>query len=115
MKTRPNPASSATGFAHLLIVYVVWGSTYLATRLAVREGSGFPPFTLGALRVFAAGGVLLVWAGLPRQRIALTRGEWLTLMATGLVMWPGANGLVNWAEQRADSSYAALLLGSLPI
>lgn len=30
-------------------------------------------------------------------------------------MWPGANGLVNWAEQRADSSYAALLLGALPI
>jgi len=30
-------------------------------------------------------------------------------------MWPGANGLVNWAEQRADSSYAALVGGSVPI
>jgi len=30
-------------------------------------------------------------------------------------MWPGANGLVNWAEQRTDSSYAALLVGALPI
>lgn len=109
------PPLPAMGFANLAVVYVVWGSTYLAIRLAVREGAGFPPFALGAIRVLIAGGFLLGWAGLRRMRVRLTRSEWITLAISGLLMWPGANGLVNWAEQRADSSYAALLVGSLPI
>jgi len=109
------PALPVKGFANLAVVYVVWGSTYLAIRLAVREGAGFPPFALGAIRVLIAGGFLLVWAVLRRARVRLARAEWITLAISGLLMWPGANGLVNWAEQRADSSYAALLVGSLPI
>ena len=110
---RSSPA--AKGLANLAVVYVIWGSTYLAIRLAVREGAGFPPFALGAIRVLIAGGFLLGWAAARRMRVRLTRGEWVTLAISGLLMWPGANGLVNWAEQRADSSYAALLVGSLPI
>ena len=54
---------SRAGLAHLGVVYVVWGSTYLAIRLAVREGSGFPPFTLACLRVLAAAAVLLFNTG----------------------------------------------------
>ena len=54
-------ALSAKGLAHLSVVYVVWGSTYLAIRLAVREGAGFPPFALGAIRVLIAGGLLVAW------------------------------------------------------
>ena len=103
------------GLANLAVVYVVWGSTYLAIRLAVREGAGFPPFALGAFRVLIAGGLLLGWAALRGVRVRLTRPEWITLAIAGLLMWPGANGLINWAEQRADSSYAALLVGSVPI
>lgn len=110
---RPSPP--VKGLANLAVVYVVWGSTYLAIRLAVREGAGFPPFALGAIRVFIAGGFLLGWAALRRMRVRLARSEWITLAISGLLMWPGTNGLVNWAEQRADSSYAALLVGSLPI
>lgn len=106
---------SATGLAHLSVVYVVWGSTYLAIRLAVRAGAGFPPFALGAMRVLIAGGLLIAWGAWRRMRIRLTRAELVTLAIAGLLMWPGANGLVNWAEQRADSSYAALLVGALPI
>ena len=41
-----------TGLVHLAVVYVVWGSTYLAIRVAVRD-DGFPPFTLGLTRVWA--------------------------------------------------------------
>ena len=103
------------GLAYLSIVYIVWGSTYLAIRYAVREGAGFPPFALGAARILVAGAVLLGWAAIRRMKLRLTRGEFLTLAIAGLLMWPGANGLVNWAEQRADSSYAALLVGALPI
>ena len=46
------------GLFHLMVVYVVWGSTYLAIRLTVREGAGFPPFLMATMRVAVASTVL---------------------------------------------------------
>lgn len=112
---QPDKQVTAKGLAYLVTVYLIWGSTYLAIRFAVREGSGIPPFALGAMRTLIAGSVLLAWGIFRKMRIRLTRSELVTLTLAGLLMWPGANGLVNWAEQRADSSYAALLVGALPI
>lgn len=103
------------GLANLVVVYVIWGSTYLAIRLAVREGAGIPPFTLGALRTVVAGGFLLAWAWVRGTRIRLQPAEVATLAIAGVLMWVGGNGMVNFAEQRADSSYAALLVASVPI
>ena len=102
-----------TGLVHLAIVYVIWGSTYLAIRIAVRNG--FPPFALGATRILLAGSLLLLWGRLRGMRIRITKSEALTLSIAGLLLWPGANGLVSWAVQRADSSYAALLVAAVPI
>ena len=104
-----------SGLIHLLVIYVVWGSTYLGIRLAVREGSGFPPFTMAALRVFVAALILLIWARLSRERLRLTRGEWVVMAGSGLLLWTGGNGLVTWGEQHADSGLAALLVASMPI
>jgi len=103
------------GLVNLFIVYIVWGSTYLAIRYAVREGGGFPPFTLGAIRVSIAGVILLIWSFLSKQRMRPTRQEWGTLIASGLLLWVGGNGLLNWAEQRADSGLAALIIAATPI
>src|SRR3990172_3808106 len=100
---------------HLGIVYLVWGSTYLAIRVAVREGSGFPPFSMGASRVILAGLLLLGWAALSRKRVRPTRRELLVLAGSGLLLWSAGNGLVIWAEQRADSALAALVIGTTPI
>lgn len=113
--TSDRPSLPKKGLAHLSIVYVIWGSTYLAIRLAVRDGAGIPPFTLGALRTLVAGGALLAWAVLRGTRVRLRRSEAATLAIAGLLMWVGGNGMVNWAEQRVDSSYAALLVASAPI
>ncbi len=106
---------SLAGLGHLLVVYFVWGSTYLAIRLAVRDGAGFPPFYLGAMRVLAAGPLLLLWARMKSERIRPRPDEALVLFVSGILLWIGGNGAVMWAEQRADSGYAALLIGSLPI
>jgi drug/metabolite transporter (DMT)-like permease len=102
------------GLGYLLVVYVVWGSTYLAIRIAVREGAGFPPFSMGAMRILAAGSVLLLWAAASGRPLRLSRRELLVLSGSGLLLWVGGNGLVVWAEQRAESSYAALLVSSAP-
>jgi drug/metabolite transporter (DMT)-like permease len=45
----------------------------------------------------------------------LTRREALVLAGSGLLLWVGGNGLVVWAEQRAESSYAAVLVSSAPV
>lgn len=103
------------GLLNLFVIYLVWGSTYLAIRIAVREGSGFPPFILGATRVLSAGVVLLIWSALRKNRIKPKRQEWITLVTSGLLLWVGGNGLVNWAEQRADSGLAALIIAATPI
>jgi drug/metabolite transporter (DMT)-like permease len=104
-----------TGLLNLAVVYVVWGSTYLAIRVAVREGAGFPPFMMGATRVLLAGGILLLWAGLRGKRLRLTRQELFVVAGSGLLLWFGGNGLLVWAEQRAASGYAALIIASTPV
>ena len=103
------------GMLHLSIVYVIWSSTYLAIRIAVREGSGFTPFMMSMTRVLLSGALLLILGILRRKRIRPSRGELIVLLGSGLLLWTGGNGLVTWAEQRADSGLAAMIVGSIPI
>lgn len=103
------------GLLHLLVLYLAWGSTYLAIRVAVQGDTGFEPFTLGVIRLAAASVLIFLIAFLRRRQIKPTRGELQVLLISGLLMWVGGNGLVNWAEQRADSGYAALIVGALPL
>jgi drug/metabolite transporter (DMT)-like permease len=103
------------GLFHLVIVYVVWSSTYLAMRVAVRPGAGFPPFTLGAARCAIAGVLLLAWMTWRGGRVRPTRAELLALVVSGTLLWTTGNGFVLFAEQRVESALAALLLSSTPI
>lgn len=115
MNTNQQAELSRQGIFHLLIVYFVWGSTYLAIRIAVREGAGFPPFTLAFMRVVVASVILLTLARVRGERIRLSRQEFLLLLGSGILLWVGGNGLVTWAEMRASSGMAALLVAALPI
>src|SRR5689334_6089254 len=65
------------------LVYVLWGSTYLAMRVAVRD---FPPLVVGATRYLAAGPVMLAACALLRRKIALTRHDFLRLLAIGVAL-----------------------------
>jgi drug/metabolite transporter (DMT)-like permease len=103
------------GLAHLTAVYLIWGSTYLAIRVAMREGSGFPPFAMATMRVALASAILLSWARIRGERIRLSRGEAGLLAATGGLLWLGGNGLVNVSEQHISSGLAALLVAAMPI
>jgi drug/metabolite transporter (DMT)-like permease len=110
-----SPHLPLAGVLNLLVIYLVWGSTYLAIRVAVREGAGWGPFWLGAARVTVAAAVLFALNRLRGVRLRPTRPELAVLAATGLLLWVGGNGLVNWAEQRVDSGLAALVVGTMPI
>ncbi|MCW5878123.1 MAG: EamA family transporter [Anaerolineales bacterium] len=120
MSTSPQTAGSGgkldpVGLSNLFVVYIVWSSTYLAIRLAVQEGAGFPPFTMGLMRAALAAVVLLAWAKLRREQLKPTRSETVTLIVSGLLLWLGGNGLVTFAEQRTESGLAALLVAASPI
>ena len=103
------------GLLNQVIVYLVWGSTYLFIRVAVREGSGFPPFTMAASRVLCAAAILFPLAWLLKHRLSVSARELRLLAMSGLLLWFGGNGMVTWAERHADSGYAALIIGTTPI
>ncbi len=103
------------GLVHLLVVYIVWGSTYLGIRIAVRDGTGFPPFAMAGSRVFVAGLILLTWGLLAKKSLRPTRNDVQMFVASGVLLWLGGNGLVTVAERRAESGYAALLVSTLPL
>jgi drug/metabolite transporter (DMT)-like permease len=97
----------------LAIVYVVWGSTYLAIRYAIE---GFPPLLSAALR-FAVAAVLMLGYLVLRRPGALraTRSELVTAAVSGALLLAGGNGLVVVAEQRVDSGLVALLIACVPL
>jgi len=106
---------SRAGLIHLLVVYVVWGSTYLGIRLAVQGPDGFPPFWLGAIRMVLGGGGLLALGRLRRVPLRLDARRYGAAAVSGLLLWVGGNGLVMVAERHLPSGYAALVMGGLPI
>ncbi|GAA5784573.1 drug/metabolite exporter YedA [Chitiniphilus shinanonensis] len=95
----------------LLMMYVVWGSTYLAIRIAVAE---MPPLLLAAMRFLAAGGLMLAflrWRGVPWPRWAEVRNAGIM----GLLMLGVGNGAVCVAEETVPSGLAALLVACGPL
>jgi drug/metabolite transporter (DMT)-like permease len=97
----------------LWIVYLVWGSTYLAIRVMVET---VPPLLGAGTRFAVAGAVLLLVLGLRLGWTAIrpTRGALLGAGLVGLLL-PGANAVVSVAEQHVPSSLAALLIASIPL
>ena len=98
--------------AAYLTVCLVWGSTYLAIRVGVRD---LPPFLFAGARHLLAGLFLAVLCAASRQ--PFPRG-WRSLRGHGLVglfMLAGGNGLVVWAEQWVNSGVTAILLAMVPL
>src|SRR5271157_3287004 len=87
------------------IIYFVWGSTFLAIRVGVRE---VPPFLLAAMRFLAAGLVLYVWMLTHGERSPSAR-EWSSVLVIALLIFVLDYGLVFWAEQRVPSGLTAVM------
>ncbi len=93
------------------LVYVLWGSTYLAIHFAVES---LPPFGMAAARFLLAGTMLYAWARL-RGAARPTLAHWRTAAAVGVLLLLAANGAVVWAQQAIPSALAALLVSTVPM
>ncbi len=105
------PSSRARVALALGLVYVIWGSTYLAIRVAV---SAWPPFFMAAIRFLSSGLALygfLRWRGTPRP----SRVEFRSAAIVGLFLLVGGNGAVVWGERNVPSGLAALLVSVVPL
>jgi drug/metabolite transporter (DMT)-like permease len=92
------------------IIYFVWGSTFLAIRVGVRE---VPPLVLAAMRFAVAGAVLYGWM-LARGERSPTARQWGSASLLGIVIFVFDYGLLFWAEQRVPSGIAAVMLATIP-
>jgi drug/metabolite transporter (DMT)-like permease len=105
----PTRAQLLVAFA---IVYVVWGSTYLAMRVAVQS---IPPFLMGGVRFVVAGLLLAAWVTWRERPRWPTRRTWGWAAMTGALLFVGGNGGVAWAGRTVPSGIVALLAASLAI
>jgi drug/metabolite transporter (DMT)-like permease len=107
----PGECSRVAIVAGMLVIYVVWGSTYLAIRWGVET---MPPFLMAGSRFLLAGGILYGWLrlqGAPRPQTA----DWKSALFLGSLLLLGGNGLVTWAEQWLPSGVAALIITTTPL
>src|SRR5437899_4137943 len=92
------------------IIYLVWGSTYFAIRVGVRE---VPPFLLAAMRFVVAGLVLYGWMLARGERSPGAR-QWASAFLLAVLIFVFDYGLLFWAEQRVPSGVAAVVLATIP-
>jgi drug/metabolite transporter (DMT)-like permease len=100
--------------AALGIVYVVWGSTYLAIAVADRS---LPPFLMLSVRFLLAGALMWAWS-VRRGDVAAERPgrrQWAAAAVVGGALLVLDTGGVAWAELRVSSGVAALLIASVPL
>ena len=105
-----NPPRWQTLLAFAMI-YLVWGSTFLAIRIGVSE---VPPFLLATMRFVVAGALLLGWTAAQGERWP-TRREWISVLCLGFTVFVVDYGLVFWAEQRVPSGISAVMLALIPL
>ena len=92
-------------------VYLIWGSTYLAMRIAVAT---MPPLLMASMRMLSAGGILLGLA-LVTGAARPGRAEWQSAVWIGALLFLGGNGAVVWSAQHAPSGLVAVVVGSVPL
>src|SRR3954451_15589492 len=114
MPTTMKPAPAVLVWAAILILYSVWGSTYLAIRIAVAT---IPPFVMGAGRFAVAGLVTLAIVAIVRRgEISRpTPRELRDCAIVGTCLMFGGMGLVSWAEQTVPSGITGVLIAVMPV
>ena len=100
--------NSAVALA-LATVYLVWGSTYLAIRVGVRD---LPPFLFSGTRFLCAGLLMLAWCWSRGQKLPTRWRDYRSIGFAAVAMLVLGNGGVTWSEQWVQSNQAALIVAT---
>jgi drug/metabolite transporter (DMT)-like permease len=107
----PKPPTQLKLLAAFASVYLVWGSTYLAIRIAIET---IPPLLMAGVRFIIAGSVMYAW-GWFRSKEKPTRMHWKSAAIVGLMLLLVGNGGLSWSEKLIPSGIAALLVAVSPL
>jgi drug/metabolite transporter (DMT)-like permease len=91
-------------------IYLLWGGTFLAIRIAVLQ---LPPFFTAGLRFFTAGALLYAFMRL-RGQPSPSAAQWRSIAVTALCMFVATYGALFWAEQYVPSGVTSVLEATLP-
>ena len=105
-----SPAPRAA-YVAWMVVCLVWGTTYLAIRIALES---IPPFLMTGFRWTIAGSLLLGVMALRGERVPPLR-DWPAFALIGVLLMGLGNGGVVWAEQTIPSGLAAVLVAVVPL
>ena len=112
-------AGRTLSWASLVVIYIVWGTTYLAIRVGVRD---VPPLFFAGLRFIVAGALLYPFARRSRhtkpasaERSGSGVRAWIGAGVVGVLLLAGGNGGVTYAETRLPSGLSALFIATVPL
>jgi drug/metabolite transporter (DMT)-like permease len=97
--------------AAFLAIYVIWGSTFLAIRIAVLL---VPPWFCAGIRFFTAGTLLFAFMRMRGVKTPSWR-EWRSLAVVGMLMFATTYGALFWAEQYVPSGITSVLEATMPL
>lgn len=94
------------------LLYVLWGSTYLAMRVVVRD---MPPYVAGTVRYLVAGPIMLAALALMGRKVRLTGPDLRRLMVISILLLSTGNIGVLWGEEYVSSGLASLIVALVPL
>ncbi|MGC2694201.1 MAG: EamA family transporter [Candidatus Angelobacter sp.] len=107
-----SPSFTRGQFLGYISLCMIWGSTWLAIRVAVHY---VPPLEAAALRFLMAGGLLLCMALLQKRAWPHGASQWNAILVLSASIMAVPYGLLFWAEQHVTSSMSALLYSAMPL
>lgn len=110
------PAIPLAAYAHLLIIYIVWGGSYLGVKICLSGPAEITVPQLQSARLWCAAALLGVVALARSKRVPrVSRRDLALCVASGLLMWLGGNGLATLASRHAASSFIVMAMGAIPL
>jgi drug/metabolite transporter (DMT)-like permease len=98
-------------FLAFFAIYVLWGTTFLAIRIAVAE---LPPLFAAGARFFTAGVLLFAFLRI-KGEVGPSKKQWRNILLMGLLMFVAEYGPLFWAEKYVPSGIASVLEATIPL
>jgi len=100
---------------NLFVVWLCWGTTYLAIREGVSGENGLPPLLFAGVRITLAGIILVLFFLVWRKRFRLNWSQIWPVWLSGVFLFVGGNGLCTIAEMTVESGLASVLIATTPL